>query len=252
MDNSSSSRPSLAWIAGLLVAFALAAGGGWLAARHFADPVATVSQEDRQAIEAVVRDYILTHPEVLPEAMDNLQRKTNSERLAGIRDEVETAYPGAALGNPNGSITLVEFSDFACGFCRKSVEDVERLVKDNPELRVVMRDIPILSEQSEAAARMALAAAEQGKYKAFHDAMFAMGPPDPQTIEAAARAAGLDLEKARAADGSERIGQEISRSLGHARQLGFDGTPSWVIGDQMIPGAVGYEQLSQAIVEAKS
>lgn len=252
MTDPAQSRPSLAWIAGLLVALALAAGAGWLAARQFADPAAALSQGDRRAIEAVVRDYILTHPEVLPEAMDNLQRKTNSERLTGIRDEVETPFPGAVLGNPKGTITLVEFSDFACGFCRKSVEDVARLVKENPELRVVMRDIPILSDQSEAAARMALAAAEQGKYQPFHDAMFAMGPPDPQTIEAAARAAGLDLDKARAAAGSERIGQEISRNLGHARQLGFDGTPSWVIGDQMISGAVGYEQLSEALKAMQS
>jgi len=222
------------------------AAGGWL---HGISPTRLRPcrrRTGRRSRLSCATTYSLT-PKCFPR-----QWTISSERLAGIRDEVETAYPGAVLGNPNGSITLVEFSDFACGFCRKSVEDVERLVKDNPELRVVMRDIPILSEQSEAAARMALAAAEQGKYKAFHDAMFAMGPPDPQTIEAAARAAGLDLEKARAAAGSERIGQEISRSLGHARQLGFDGTPSWVIGDQMIPGAVGYEQLSQAIEEAKS
>ena len=125
-----------------------------------------------------------------------------------------------------------------------------RLVKENPELRVVMRDIPFLSDQSEAAARMGLAAAEQGKYAKFHDAMFAIGRPDPTTIEAAAKAAGLDLAKAREAAGSERMGQEIARSVDHARQLGFDGTPSWVAGDELISGAVGYERLSEAIAAA--
>ncbi|MCB2048424.1 MAG: thioredoxin domain-containing protein [Novosphingobium sp.] len=253
MDNSSTAkRPSAGWIIGLLAAFALAATGGWFAARQFSDPAASLSSADRSAIESVVHDYLLAHPEVLPEAMENLQRKTNSKRLTGLRDEVETPFPGAVLGNPKGTVTLVEFSDFACGYCRKSVADVARLVKENPNLRVVMRDIPILSEHSEAAARMALAAAEQGKYQAFHDAMFAIGQPEPATIEAAARQAGLDLDKARAAAGSERISQEIARNLGHARQLGFDGTPSWVIGDQLIPGAVGYDQLSEAIKDAQS
>lgn len=247
MHDMPSSRPSLAWIAGLLAAFALAAGGGWLAARQLADPAASLSSGDRRAIEAVVHDYLLAHPEVLPLAMDNLQRKANTERLAGLRDAVETPYPGAVLGNPKGTLTLVEFSDFACGYCRKSVADVARMVKENPDLRVVMRDMPILSEQSEPAARMALAAAEQGKYAAFHDAMFAAGQPGPETIEAAARVAGLDLARAREAAGSARIGQEIARNIDHARQLGFDGTPSWVIGDELISGAVGYEQLTGAL-----
>lgn len=252
MTSPSQSHPSLAWIAGLLVAFAVAAGLGWLAARQFGDPAAALSGGDRRAIEAVVHDYLLEHPEVLPKAMENLQRKANVERLSGIRSEVETPYPGAVLGNPKGKITIVEFSDYACGFCRKSVSDVARLIKENPDLRVVVRDIPILSDQSEAAARMALAAAEQGKFSAFHDAMFAVGPPDPASIEAAARRAGLDLAKAREAAGSERIGQEVARSVDHARQLGFEGTPSWVIGNKLISGAVGYEQLAQAIKDVRS
>jgi len=247
----SASRPSPAWILGLLAAFALAAGLGWLAARQFSNPAAGLSGQDRRAIEAVVHDYILEHPEVLPQAMENLQRKANGERLAGLRGEVERPYPGAVLGNPKGTLTLVEFSDFACGFCRKSLEDVSRLVKDNPDLRVVLRDVPFLSDQSEAAARMGLAAAEQGKYAAFHDAMFAIGRPDPTTIEAAARQAGLDLAKAREAANSERIGKEIARNVDHARQLGFEGTPSWVVGDQLISGAVGYDELSAALDKAR-
>ncbi len=248
----SAARPSLAWILGLLAAFGIAAGGGWMAARHFSDPSAGLPGGDRRAIEAVVHDYLLAHPEVLPQAMDNLQRKASSERLAGLRSEVERPFPGAVLGNPKGTVTLVEFSDFACGYCRKSVEDVARLVKENPDLRVVMRDIPFLSDQSEVAARMGLAAAEQGKYAAYHDAMYAIGRPDPTTIDAAAKTAGLDLAKASAAASSERIGKEIARSIDHARQLGFEGTPSWVIGDQLISGAVGYDQLSEALTKARN
>jgi protein-disulfide isomerase len=251
MTEPNPSRPSAGWIAALLVAFALAAGSGWLAARTFSDPAAALSRSDRQAIETVVRDYLLENPEILPQAMENLQRKANGERLSGVRDEVETPFPGAILGNPKGTVTLVEFSDFACGYCRKSVPDVQKLIDDNPDLRIVMRDLPILSEQSEAAARMALAAADQGKYAAFHDAMFASGRPGPETIEAAARTAGLDLAKAREAAASERVSKEIARNLDFARQLGFDGTPSWIAGDELISGAVGFDHLAKSIEAAR-
>lgn len=246
MADTSAARPSLVWIAGLFLAFALCTGGGWLAARHFAGGGA-----ERGAIENVVRDYLLEHPEVIPMAMENLQRKTNRERLSSLRDQVETPFAGAVLGNPDGKVTIVEFTDFACGYCRKSVADLDRLVAANPDLRIVVRDLPILSEESEAAARMALAAAEQGKYRAFHHALFAAGRPGPATIEAAARAAGMDLAKAREAAGSARITQEIARNLDFARQLGFSGTPSWVIGDELIAGAVGYDQLAGSLAAAR-
>jgi protein-disulfide isomerase len=251
MTQASSSRPSPGWIAALLAALALAAGGGWFAARHFADPAAALSGQDREAIETVVREYLLENPEVLPQAMENLQRKTNRELLAAVRDEVETPYPGAILGNPAGKVTIVEFTDFACGYCRKSVADLDRLVAAHPDLRVVVRDLPILSRESEQAARMALAAAEQGKYRAFHHALFAAGRPDAQTIEAAARVAGLDLAKAREAASSERIGQEIARNVDFARQLGFSGTPSWIIGAELISGAVGYDHLAKSLAAVR-
>jgi len=246
MADTSASRPSPVWIAGLLIAFALCAGGGWLAARQFAGGGA-----DRSATESIVREYLLEHPEIIPQAMENLQRKNNRERLAALRDQVETPFAGAVLGNPDGKVTIVEFTDFACGYCRKSVADLDRLVMANPDLRIIVRDLPILSPESEAAARMALAAAEQGKYGAFHHALFAAGRPGPDTIEAAARTAGMDLAKAREATSSERITQEIARNLDLARQLGFSGTPSWVIGDELIAGAVGYDQLAGALAAAR-
>lgn len=251
MTSNSTSRPSLAWLASLLAAFALAAGGGWFAARHFSGPVANMSGADRAAIETVVRDYILENPEVLPQAMENLQRKANLERLSGIRDQVQAPFAGAFLGNPKGTVTMVEFTDFACGYCRASVADIDKLIAANPDLRIVVRELPILSKESEAAARMALAAAEQGKYKPFHHALFAAGRPGADTIEAAARIAGLDLGKAREAAGSARITEEIARNLDFARQLGFNGTPSWIIGDELISGAVGYDGLAKSLDAAQ-
>ena len=224
------------------------AGWFWHAAWQAADPAA----RDKAAIGKVVHDYILDHPEILPQAMENLHQRESAKQLASLRTELETPFPGAIIGNPNGKVTLVEFTDFACGYCRQSVADVEALVKENPDLRVVIREFPILSPESGDAARMALAAAQQGKYAAFHHAMYAIGRPGPQTIEAAARAAGLDLERARKAIRDPRIEAEIRRNAEMASQLGFNGTPSWIAGEAIISGAVGKQQLSEAIAAARS
>lgn len=232
--------------AGALAIAALGALGGW----WIESSRGKVSASDRAAIEQVVHDYLLEHPEVLPEAIERLRNKETRKQLAGIAEQVKAPFPGAVLGNPNGKITLVEFSDFACTFCRRSLADVQALIAANPELKVVMRELPILSPASVEAAKMALAAAEQGKYAVFHDAMFAAGRPDPQAIEAAARTAGLDLVRARKVIADPRIDAEIRRNFQFAQQLGFEGTPGWVIGDELITGAVGREELARAINEA--
>lgn len=203
------------------------------------------------AVERVVHDYILEHPEILPEAMKNLATKESAKQLSGIRGGIERPFPGAVLGNPAGKVTLVEFTDFACGYCRQSVADVEALVAEHPDLRIVIRELPILSPESADAARWALAAAEQGKYRAFHNAMFAAGRPGADTIQAAAAAAGLDIARARTAIADPRIEAELKRNYAFAQQLGFNGTPSWIAGDQIISGAVGKERLAEAVVAAR-
>lgn len=226
-------------------------GWYWQSHRSLTDAAANIGAGERAAIEKIVRDYVLEHPEILPEAMENLRRQETVKRLAGVREKVEAPFPGAVLGNPSGKVTLVEFSDFACGYCRQSVRDVDALIAANPDLKVVLRQLPILSPASADAARMSLAAAEQGKYAAFHHAMFAAGNPNAGTIEAAARAAGLDLDRARRTIADPRIDAEIERNMQFARQLGFEGTPSWVIGEEVHSGAVGAEQLSQSIAKAR-
>lgn len=205
----------------------------------------------RVAVERVVHDYILDHPEILPQAMENLQRRQAAQALGGVRQTVETPFPGAVLGNPNGAVTLVEFTDFACGYCRHSLPDVAQLIAKNPDLRIVVRELPVISPHSPDAAKMALAAAEQGKYAQFHDAMFAAGQVDGPTIEAVAAKVGLDMERARRVAASPTVAAEISRNMELAQQLGFSGTPSWVAGDRLVPGAVGFDQLSEAVAAAR-
>lgn len=209
------------------------------------------SSSDKDTVEKIVRDYILEHPEILPEAMGNLARRENAKRLAGVRDDIEKPYPGAILGNPMGKVTLVEFTDFACGYCRQSVADVKALIAEHPDLRVVIRELPILSPESAEAARWALAAAEQGKYAAFHDAMFTIGRPGADAIKASAEAAGLDMDRAKAAIADPRIEAELKRNYAFAQQLGFSGTPSWVAGDEILSGALGKDRLAKAIEQAR-
>ena len=197
------------------------------------------------------RDYLLANPEILPEAMDVLQRREQLARIEPLRGELETPFPGAVLGNPAGSVTLVEFSDYACTYCRQSVADVAALVAADPDLKVVIREYPILRPESVDAARMALAAAQQGRYARFHNAMFRLGPPTAETIEAAAVEAGVDLARARAAIATGAFDSQLQANAQLAAQLGISGTPGWVSGDRALNGAVGREAIGQAIEEAR-
>ncbi|WOE74829.1 DsbA family protein [Alterisphingorhabdus coralli] len=238
------------------IAVAVAAGigifmwqGGSTAATETdkAARAAGINAEQQEAFEEIVRQYILDNPEIIPEAIDRLRAKQAAERIDGIRDQIEKPFEQGFAGNPNGDVVLVEFSDFACGYCRQSVGDVARLLSEDPNLKVVFRELPILSDASGKAAQMALAAANQDRYYSFHKAMFDAGRPSDQTIEAAAKSAGMDLEAAKAFISTPAAQAELESNIRIAQQLEFTGTPSWVIGNQIFSGAVGYDQLKAAI-----
>ncbi len=240
------SRPALPMALSAIALLLAGAAAGWIVARSGGGTM------DKAAVEQVVRNYILEHPEILPEAMENLRKRETGKQLAATGDKLEVPFPGMILGNPNGSVVLVEFTDFACGYCRASVPEVEALIAANPDLKIVVRELPIIAPTSADAARWALAAAEQGKFPAFHNAMFAAGRTDAASIESAARAAGLDLDRARAFIKDPRVEAELKTNLDLARQLGIDGTPSWVVGEQLLAGAVGRDVLGKAIAAARS
>ena len=192
------------------------------------------------------REYLIENPEILPEMADAYQRVQARERLAQVSDEVREAFPGAVLGNPNGSKVLVKFTDYACTYCRQSIASIDKLLSEDPELKVVVREWPIF-DGSEQAARMALAAARQGKYSAFYHAMFEQGPPSDATMARAAQIAGLDLEAAAAFAASDEATAELARNMAFARQLQFTGTPSWIAGGEAIEGLVPPERLVEAL-----
>lgn len=187
------------------------------------------------------RAFLVTNPDILPQMAEAYQAQEASKRLAEMGDDVFAPFPGAVLGNPDGKRVLVEFSDYNCTFCEASVKDVKRLVAEDPDLKVVLRELPIL-DGSDAPSRMALAAAMQGKYAVFHDAMFKTGD-----IIKASEIAGLDMARAEADAASQAVTAEIARNIEYARSLGFTGTPAWVAGKKPIGGMVGFDRLKAAL-----
>ncbi|MBD2843128.1 DsbA family protein [Erythrobacter rubeus] len=195
------------------------------------------------------RAYMMENPEILEELFVALQEKQGRERLAQLGADVYEPFPGAVMGNPNGTKVLVEFTDYNCGYCEASVPDVARLMEEDPNLKVILRELPQF-QGSEGAARMALAAALQGKYGEFHEAMFKMGPANPETAEIVARDIGLDMERARTDAASDAVSLELARNTSLAQSLGFGGTPGWIAGDTPISGYVGYDRMKETLAQA--
>jgi protein-disulfide isomerase len=231
-------------VALVVIGAAFGAGGMWLAARVAPGDLTTAN---RAQVERVVREYVLANPELIPQAMQKLQERDTGKAVAASRGKIEQPYAGAWIGNPDADVTLVEYFDYNCSYCRASLPTIERLVAGDKNLRVVFRELPVLAESSRNAARASLAAAEQGKYKAFHDALYAAGPVTDATIAATARSTGVSI--ARLPDDADT---EIAKNLSVAATLGITGTPSWVVGDRVLSGAVPIEQLQDAITAARA
>lgn len=210
--------------------------------------VALPGTAERTAIEQVVRDYIMAHPEIIPEAMAKMQARETGKLLAANRTDIETPYSGAWAGAKDGDVTLVEFFDYACGFCRQSVADVERLLAEDRKLRIVFRELPILGPGSEEAAKVSLIAAEQGRFLDFHRKMYASSRPAAETIAAAQKASGVVPGDVAA----PQIVAEVEKNVSLARTLNLTGTPSFIVGDQVLNGAVGYDALKKAVADARA
>jgi protein-disulfide isomerase len=227
----------------------LAAGGA--AAAYAASQSASLPAGDKAAIEAVVRDYILEHPEIVREAMVKLETKRVADLVEANRPSLEAPYAGAWEGAAKPEVTLVAFMDYACGYCRATVPTIARLLKEDPGLRVVYRELPIISEASLPAARVSLYAAESGRFPAFHAAMYAEEGVDNDTILDAAKKAGLDIEKVKAELGNAARNPNFAQNIKLAQNLEAEGTPLLVVGNQVFYGAVSYETLKGAIDKAR-
>ena len=226
-----------------ILAGAIGAGGAALYMAS-AEPVNTT---DRAAIEKIVREYILTHPEILPQAMENLRAQELTKVVVQNRAAIETPVGDAWEGAADADVTLVEFFDYACGYCRASIADIDRLLAEDKKLKVVYRDMPVLGEDSVEAARLSVAAAMAGKFNTMHKPLYAKGRPTPDALAAVRKEIGLD----KAAVANPAVDQELTKNLQLQRQLDLSGTPAWVVGNKVLVGAVGYDALKAAIAEAR-
>ncbi len=212
---------------------------------------ASVNATDKAAIEKIVHDYILEHPEIIPQAVEKLQAKRMSGTIEASRSALEKPYAGAWEGAANGDVTVVEFFDYACGYCRASLPDLARLVGSDAKVKVVYRELPILSEASSDAAKVSLFAAERGQYMTYHKALYGAGKVSRDTIIAAAAKAGITRSEAESAIASSKYDSEIQSNIALAQKLQASGTPTFVIGDQVLNGAVGFDALKDGVAAAR-
>ena len=194
-----------------------------------------------------VREALIADPQMLLDAGEALRDRQYAPVLAANRIALETPFASSWKGAAKPDVTLVEFYDYACGYCRKMLPDVERLLAEDKSLRVVFRELPILGPNSVAAARVALAASKAGKFAAYHDALYAAGSPTPESIAAVAAQVGLPGTPVDSPD----YEAELKRNFQLAGQLGATGTPLFVIGDRVINAAIGYDALKQAVADAR-
>lgn len=231
----------------LLAAAALLGVAGGAGAMLLVRGAGDGSGVDQAAVEHIVHNYILDHPEILPEAMERLDQRQAASAIGPRRAQLEQPFGNAWAGAADGDVTLVEFFDYSCGYCRQSNAAVSRLVAEDPRLRVVWREFPVLGPGSEEAALASLAAAEQSRFHQFFEAQFASGPPDAATVASARARAGVT-----ASAPTEAHRAELARNTELAGLLRANGTPTFVVGDEVLHGAVGYDALKQAVARARA
>jgi protein-disulfide isomerase len=196
----------------------------------------------------IVRQGLLADPAILSDTVDALREAQYAPILAENRAAIETPFGTSWKGAAKPQVTLVEFFDYACPYCKASNPSVDRLLNDDKGLRVVYRELPILGPDSVTAARLSLEASKLGRFAQFHDTLWAAGRPAPDTMARAAAAAGI----APAPQPDPQIEAELASNMKLAGQLGATGTPVFVVGNKVLNGAVGYEALKQAIDEARA
>jgi protein-disulfide isomerase len=209
-------------------------------------------------LEKAFEQYIRTHPEVIEQSLQALEAKREAEEksrqkvaLANKQKELFNDPSSPVSGNPNGEVTLVEFFDYRCGFCKRAAGAVTQLQKDDPRVRVVYKDFPILGEPSELAAKAALASKAQGKHQAFHEALLASnGDMTKESILAIAREVGLDAKKLDADMVNPEWQTVIDRNRALAKDLGISGTPGFIVGTELVPGALDVKGLKELIARA--
>ena len=217
----------------------------------------TFSTDQRQQIEGIIKNYLISHPEVVQDVMAELDKRQQSaeaekHRLA-VDDNSSAIFRSphqVVLGNPQGNVTMVEFFDYNCGYCRHAMSDMLELLKTDSNLKFVLKEFPVLGEGSVEAAKVAVAVRMQDpkKYLDFHTKLLGgRGPADKARAMAAAKEAGLDTARIEKDLADPEVKATIEENLKLAEDMGMNGTPSYVIGKQIVIGAVGLDGLKEKI-----
>lgn len=226
----------------------------------FANRVSRVfSAQQEDAIRKTVHAYLIENPTVIVEALESLQalQQQSAEQntrgtLASHTDRLFNSKGDPVIGNPNASVTVVEFFDYQCPYCKQMADDLIQLVEEDPDLRIVFKEFPVFGSESTLAARAALAADKQGKYAEFHlGVMNLRGAPSEAAIFRLADSLGLDGERFRQDMNADDIETTIQDNYKLAQDIGVRGTPAFIIGDRLIPGAMNAEDMRTLITRAR-
>jgi len=220
---------------------------------------AEIAPEQRQAIETIIRDYLMHNPDVLIEALRAAEEKANrdSDAKAAVvlkdrRGEVFDDPASPIGGNPQGDVTIVEFFDYRCPYCKQVQPALQKLLDQDRKLRFVYKEMPVLGAPSVTAAHAALAARLQGKYEHFHSAMMATkGQITDEVVYQVAGSVGLDVDQLKRDMGAPEIEQAVKANLALAKALDIHGTPGFIIGEHIVPGAIDLDALKDLVADAR-
>lgn len=210
-------------------------------------------------IERIVRDYLMREPQVIYDAIQELQKRRDAESasrrkalIAERQDEIFQNPADPVGGNANGDVTLVEFFDYHCGYCRSMSPGLLAMIGHDKNLRFVFKELPVLGPDSVTAAKAALASTKQGKYAEFHFALMQSKDLSRDAVLALAQRIGLDRARLESEMDSDWVQAQLDANLRLAQSLGIDGTPSFVVGDQLVPGAAEISHLAQLVQEQRT
>ena len=218
------------------------------------------SDAERTKIETVVHDYLMKHPEVIIQAVQTYEDRLQVERdkaaheaLSKRASDLLRDPKSQSIGNPQGDVSVVEFFDYQCPYCKADEPELQKLLKDDGGVRLVLKEFPVLGPDSVTASKAALASVKQGKYAALHEALLARkGHLDSAAIDDVAKSVGLDLDALHKDMEGPEIADEITQNRDLAASLDIRGTPGFVIGGQILPGASSLDELKKAVADARA
>ena len=226
-------------------------------------PAGAISPSDKPEVEKIIREYLLANPEILRDAMMELQRREaeaeSKERAAAVKTHEKLIFDsprGVVVGNRQGDVTVVEFFDYNCGYCKRALEDMMTIMKADPKIKFVLKEFPVLGPGSIEAAQVAVAVRMQDKdgkkYLDFHQKLLGgRGQADKARAMAAAKDAGLDMAKIEKDMTSPEVRATLEENFKLAESMGMNGTPSYVVGKQVVVGAVGLDALKEKVAQAR-